>query len=129
VPVAGARAVVVGRSELVGRPLAQLLLHRDATVTIAHSKTADLAAVTREADILVAAAGVRGLIGAEHVKPGATVIDVGIHRAETDLAGDVRSAEVTGIAARLTPVPGGVGPMTIAMLMANTLTAARWSRG
>jgi methylenetetrahydrofolate dehydrogenase (NADP+)/methenyltetrahydrofolate cyclohydrolase len=129
VPVAGARAVVVGRSELVGRPLAQLLLHRDATVTIAHSKTADLAAVTREADILVAAAGVRGLIGAEHVKPGATVIDVGIHRAETGLAGDVRAAEVTGIAARLTPVPGGVGPMTIAMLMANTLHAARWSRG
>ena len=129
VPVAGARAVVVGRSELVGRPLAQLLLHRDATVTIAHSKTADLAAVTREADILIAAAGVRGLIGAEHVKPGATVIDVGIHRTETGLAGDVRAAEVTGIAARLTPVPGGVGPMTIAMLIANTLTAARWSLG
>ena len=129
VPVAGARAVVVGRSELVGRPLAQLLLHRDATVTIAHSKTADLAAVTGEADILVAAAGVRGLIGADHVKPGATVIDVGIHRTETGLAGDVRAAELTGIAARLTPVPGGVGPMTIAMLMANTLTAARWSRG
>ncbi|HTR95716.1 MAG TPA: bifunctional methylenetetrahydrofolate dehydrogenase/methenyltetrahydrofolate cyclohydrolase FolD [Trebonia sp.] len=129
VPLAGARAVVVGRSELVGRPLAQLLLHRDATVTVAHSKTADLAAVTREADILIAAAGVRGLIGAEHVKPGATVIDVGIHRTGAGLTGDVRAAEVTGIAARLTPVPGGVGPMTIAMLMANTLTAARWSRG
>jgi methylenetetrahydrofolate dehydrogenase (NADP+)/methenyltetrahydrofolate cyclohydrolase len=128
VPLAGARAVVVGRSELVGRPLAQLLLHRDATVTVAHSKTADLPAVTREADILIAAAGVRGLIGAEHVKPGATVIDVGIHRTGTGLAGDVRAAEVTGIAARLTPVPGGVGPMTIAMLMANTLTAAQLSR-
>lgn len=129
VPVAGARAVVVGRSELVGRPLAQLLLQRDATVTVAHSKTADLAAVTREADILIAAAGVRGLIGAEHVRQGATVIDVGIHRTGAGLTGDVRADEVSGVAARLTPVPGGVGPMTIAMLMANTLTAARWSRG
>ncbi len=129
VPVAGTRAVVVGRSELVGRPMAQLLLQRDATVTIAHSKTADLAAVTREADILVAAAGVRGLIGAEHVKPGATVIDVGIHRTDSGLVGDVRAAEVDGIAGRLTPVPGGVGPMTIAMLIVNTLSAARAIRG
>jgi methylenetetrahydrofolate dehydrogenase (NADP+)/methenyltetrahydrofolate cyclohydrolase len=129
VPITGARAVVVGRSELVGRPLAQLLLHRDATVTIAHSKTRDLAAVTREADILVAAAGVRGLIGAEHVRPGATVIDVGIHRTDGGLAGDVRAAELDGIAARITPVPGGVGPMTIAMLMSNTLSAAQWARG
>jgi len=120
--------VVVGRSELVGRPLAQLLLHRDATVTIAHSKTSGLAVVTREADILVAAAGVRGLIGADHVKPGATVIDVGIHRTDSGLAGDVRTAELHGVASRVTPVPGGVGPMTIAMLMSNTLEAARWAR-
>ena len=129
VPVAGVRAVVVGRSELVGRPMAQLLLQRDATVTIAHRHTADLPAVTREADILVVAAGVRGLVGAEHVKPGATVIDVGIHRTASGLAGDVRAAEVDGIAARITPVPGGVGPMTIAMLMSNTLEAATWARG
>jgi methylenetetrahydrofolate dehydrogenase (NADP+)/methenyltetrahydrofolate cyclohydrolase len=124
----GARAVVVGRSELVGRPMAQLLLQRDATVTIAHRHTADLAEVTRTADILVVAAGVRGLIGPEEVKPGATVIDVGIHRTPGGLAGDVRTAELDGIAGRVTPVPGGVGPMTIAMLMANTLQAARWAR-
>ena len=129
VQIAGARAVVIGRSELVGRPLAQLLLQRDATVTIAHSKTRDLAVLTSGADILVAAAGVRGLIGAEHVKPGATVIDVGIHRTDKGLAGDVRTAELDGIAARITPVPGGVGPMTIAMLMTNTLSAALWARG
>ena len=127
VPLAGARAVVVGRSELVGRPMAQLLLQRDATVTVAHRYTADLAAVTRDADILVVATGVRGLIGAEHVKPGATVIDVGIHRTENGLVGDVRAAELDGIAARITPVPGGVGPMTIAMLMDNTLKAAQWA--
>ena len=125
----GARAVVVGRSDLVGRPLAQMLLQRDATVTIAHRHTADLAEVTSPADILVVAAGVRGLIGPEHVKPGATVIDVGIHRTETGLKGDVRAGELDGIAGRITPVPGGVGPMTIAMLMANTLQAAQWARG
>lgn len=129
VPLAGVRAVVVGRSELVGRPMTQMLLQRDATVTIAHRHTADLAAVTREADVLVVAAGVRGLIGAEHVKPGATVIDVGIHRTSGGLTGDVNAAEVEGIAARITPVPGGVGPMTIAMLMSNTLRAARWPCG
>jgi methylenetetrahydrofolate dehydrogenase (NADP+)/methenyltetrahydrofolate cyclohydrolase len=128
VTTAGARAVVVGRSELVGRPMAQLLLQRDATVTIAHRHTADLAEVTRSADILVVAAGVPGLIGAGHVKPGATVIDVGIHRTPAGLAGDVRAAEVDGIAGRITPVPGGVGPMTIAMLMVNTLRAAQWAR-
>ena len=128
VPTAGARAVVVGRSELVGRPMAQLLLQRDATVTIAHRHTADLAEVTRSADILVVAAGVPGLIGAGHVKPGATVIDVGIHRTAAGLAGDVRAAEVDGIAGQITPVPGGVGPMTIAMLMVNTLRAAQWAR-
>lgn len=127
VPIRGAHAVVIGRSELVGRPMAQLLLQQDATVTIAHSKTADLAAITRTADILVAAAGVPGLIGAEHVKPGATVIDVGIHRTPSGLTGDVRMAEVDGIAGRITPVPGGVGPMTIAMLMVNTLRAAQWA--
>ena len=123
VPLRGAHAVVVGRSELVGRPLAQLLLQRDATVTVAHSKTADLAAVTRTADILVVAAGVPGLIGAEHVRPGAVVIDVGIHRTPAGLVGDVRAEEVAGVAGRMTPVPGGVGPMTIAMLLVNTLRA------
>jgi len=126
VKIHGARAVVVGRSELVGRPLAQLLLQRDATVTVAHSKTVHLADLTRTADILVAAAGVPGLIGPGHVRPGATVIDVGIHRTPSGLVGDVRAEEVDGIAGRLTPVPGGVGPMTIAMLMVNTLRAAEW---
>jgi len=125
VKIRGAHAVIVGRSTLVGHPMAELLLQHDATVTVAHRHTADLAALTRTADILVVAAGVRGMIGAEHVKPGATVIDVGIHRTEDGLAGDVRTAEVDGIAARVTPVPGGVGPMTIAMLMVNTLRAAQ----
>ncbi|MEU9283554.1 bifunctional 5,10-methylenetetrahydrofolate dehydrogenase/5,10-methenyltetrahydrofolate cyclohydrolase [Streptomyces sp. NPDC048275] len=127
VSMKGAHAVVVGRSELVGRPMAQLLLQRDATVTIAHRYTSDLAAVTRPADILVVAIGVPGLIGPEHVKPGATVIDVGIHRTPTGLTGDVRTSEVDGIAGRITPVPGGVGPMAIAMLMVNTLRAAQWA--
>jgi methylenetetrahydrofolate dehydrogenase (NADP+)/methenyltetrahydrofolate cyclohydrolase len=124
VPIEGVNAVVVGRSELVGRPMAQLLLGRNATVTIAHSRTADLAAVTRQADILVAAAGMPGLISAEHVRPGAAVIDVGIHRTPDGLAGDVRFGEVDGVAGWLTPVPGGVGPMTIAMLLSNTVDAA-----
>jgi methylenetetrahydrofolate dehydrogenase (NADP+)/methenyltetrahydrofolate cyclohydrolase len=126
VKLRGVRAVVVGRSALVGRPMAEMLLQRDATVTLAHRHTGDLAALTRTAEVLVVAAGVRGLIGAEHVRPGATVIDVGIHRTPDGLAGDVRAAELDGIAGRVTPVPGGVGPMTIAMLMANTLRAARW---
>jgi methylenetetrahydrofolate dehydrogenase (NADP+)/methenyltetrahydrofolate cyclohydrolase len=125
VKMRGAHAVVVGRSPLVGHPMAEMLLHHDSTVSIAHKYTADLAALTRDADILVVAAGVPGLVGAEHVKPGATVIDVGIHRTPHGLTGDVRAAELHGIAAHLTPVPGGVGPMTIAMLMANTLRAAR----
>jgi methylenetetrahydrofolate dehydrogenase (NADP+) / methenyltetrahydrofolate cyclohydrolase len=124
VPIAGSQAVVVGRSALVGKPMAQLLLQHNATVTIAHSRTRDLASVTRTADILIAAAGVPGLIGAEHIKEGAAVIDVGIHRTPHGLVGDVRAAAVEGIAKWLTPVPGGVGPMTIAMLMCNTLKAA-----
>jgi methylenetetrahydrofolate dehydrogenase (NADP+)/methenyltetrahydrofolate cyclohydrolase len=128
VSIAGAHAVVVGYSQLVGRPMSQMLLHREATVTVAHKRTVDLPAVTRVADILVVATGVHGLIGAEHVKPGATVIDVGINRTpDGRLAGDVRAAELDGIAARITPVPGGVGPMTIAMLLANTLQASRWA--
>ncbi|MBQ0830595.1 bifunctional 5,10-methylenetetrahydrofolate dehydrogenase/5,10-methenyltetrahydrofolate cyclohydrolase [Streptomyces tagetis] len=125
----GACATVVGWGELVGRPLAQLLLRRGATVTVAHEFTADLAAVTRPADVVVAATGVRGLIGPEHIKPGATVVDVGIHRTPDGLTGDVRAAELDGIAGRITPVPGGVGPMTIAMLLVNTLRAAEWAAG
>lgn len=124
VEIAGADAVVVGRSELVGHPVAELLLRRGATVTIAHSQTRDLALVTRNADIIVAAAGIRGLITAEHVKPGAAVIDVGIHRGPRGLTGDVRFDEVLLVAGHITPVPGGVGPMTIAMLLANTVLAA-----
>jgi methylenetetrahydrofolate dehydrogenase (NADP+) / methenyltetrahydrofolate cyclohydrolase len=122
--IRGAHAVVIGRSNLVGKPQAQLLLARDATVTICHSKTADLAALTGTADILVVAAGIPRLIGAEHVKPGAAVIDVGIHRTDDGLCGDVDFDAVRDIAGYLTPVPGGVGPMTIALLLQNTVTAA-----
>jgi methylenetetrahydrofolate dehydrogenase (NADP+) / methenyltetrahydrofolate cyclohydrolase len=129
VPLAGAEAVVVGRSVLVGKPMAQLLLERNATVTICHSRTRDLAAVCRRADVLVVAAGIPGLVGADAVKPGATVIDVGIHRGEDGLHGDVDTAAVAEVAGRITPVPGGVGPMTIAMLLANTLTAAEAQQG
>jgi methylenetetrahydrofolate dehydrogenase (NADP+)/methenyltetrahydrofolate cyclohydrolase len=125
VPLSGAEAVVVGRSVLVGRPMAQLLLQRDATVTICHSRSRDLIESCRRADVLVVAAGVPGIIGADAVKPGATVIDVGIHRTPDGLTGDVRFAEVESVASLLTPVPGGVGPMTIAMLLANTLEAGR----
>ena len=120
----GAEAVVVGRSELVGHPAAELLLRRGATVTIAHSRTRALAEVTRRAEVLVAAAGIPGLVTAEHVRPGAAVIDVGIHRTDIGLTGDVHFAEVSRTAGWITPVPGGVGPMTIAMLLANTITAA-----
>lgn len=105
IPIEGARAAVVGWGELVGRPLAQLLLRRGATVTVAHEFTTDLAAVTRPADIVVAATGVRGLIGPEHIKPGAAVIDVGMHRTEAGLTGDVRAAELEGIAGCITPYP------------------------
>ena len=134
-PIAGRRVVVVGRSSLVGKPAAALLLARDATVTLAHSKTEDLAALTREADILVAAVGRVGLVTPEMVKPGAVVLDVGITRVTDEskksgfaLRGDV-NPDVAGVAGYLTPVPGGVGPMTVAMLMQNTLVAAARRRG
>jgi methylenetetrahydrofolate dehydrogenase (NADP+) / methenyltetrahydrofolate cyclohydrolase len=129
VPLRGAEAVVVGRSVLVGKPMAQLLLERHATVTICHSRTRDLAEVCRRADVLVVAAGIPGLVGPDAVKPGATVVDVGIHRGDDGLRGDVDTAAVAEVAGRITPVPGGVGPMTIAMLLANTLTAARAQQG
>jgi len=125
VDLAGRHAVIVGRSTIVGKPLALLLLQKDATVTICHSKTADLASVTRQADILVAAVGKARMITAPMVKPGACVIDVGINRlADGKLSGDVDFAGVKEVAGAITPVPGGVGPMTVAMLMANTVRAA-----
>ena len=125
----GARAVVVGRSILVGKPLAALLLAANATVTHCHSRTRDLAAVCREADVLIAAAGSPALIGAEMVRPGAIVIDVGTNRGEDGLVGDVDFGPVSEVAGAITPVPGGVGPMTRAMLLVNTLEAARRRRG
>ena len=153
VKISGARACVVGRSNIVGRPVAELLLQRDATVTICHSRTGNLPSVTREADILVAAVGRPGFIRAEHVKPGSTVVDVGMNRVTDEaqvselfgadaprrlkalgergytLVGDVHPAEVERVAGRLTPVPGGVGLLTVAMLMRNTVWAARRRRG
>ncbi|MGH9469648.1 MAG: bifunctional methylenetetrahydrofolate dehydrogenase/methenyltetrahydrofolate cyclohydrolase FolD [Terriglobia bacterium] len=151
IPIRGARAVVAGRSDTVGKPVAMLLLHRDATVTICHSRTRDLPLVTREADILIAAMGKPGALTAEHIKPGATVIDVGINRLTTPaevkaifhepaaalarlqakgsvLSGDVQPEDVREKAGAYTPVPGGVGPLTIAMLMVNTVHAARARR-
>jgi methylenetetrahydrofolate dehydrogenase (NADP+)/methenyltetrahydrofolate cyclohydrolase len=152
VEIRGTNACVVGRSQIVGRPMAQLLLQRDATVTICHSRTRDLAAVTRTADLLVVAIGRAGLIGRDHIKPGATVIDVGMNRvSEPDevrklfgdeaekrldvvakrgstLVGDVNPAEAAEVAGMLTPVPGGVGLLTVAMLMKNTLKAAKRRR-
>jgi methylenetetrahydrofolate dehydrogenase (NADP+) / methenyltetrahydrofolate cyclohydrolase len=128
VPIAGARAVVVGRSLIVGRPLSMLLLHANATVTICHSRTEDLARHTLDADILVAAVGSLGLITADMVKTGAAVIDVGMNRTDEGLFGDVDPG-VADIAAFLTPVPGGVGPMTIACLLENALKAARYRSG
>jgi methylenetetrahydrofolate dehydrogenase (NADP+)/methenyltetrahydrofolate cyclohydrolase len=121
----GAEAVIVGRSKLVGRPLVSLLLGRNATVTVCHSRTRDLEEVCRRADVLIAAVGVAELIGPGHIKPGAVVIDVGINRTDDGLVGDVDFDAVAGVAGAITPVPGGVGPMTIAMLMVNTLRAAR----
>ena len=123
--IAGRHAVVLGRSNIVGKPVAMLLLQKDATVTICHSKTPDLAAVTRQADILVAAVGRAKLVGAAMVKPGACVIDVGINRLpDGKLAGDVDYEAVKQVAGWITPVPGGVGPMTIAMLLENCIRAA-----
>jgi len=153
IPVRGAHAVIVGRSQIVGRPVAQLLLQRDATVTICHSRTRDLPSITRQADILVAAIGRAGFIRGEHIKPGATVIDVGINKVTEEaearelfgeeagkrlrtisergytLVGDVHPAEADRIAGKRTPVPGGVGLLTVAALMRNTIMAARWRRG
>jgi methylenetetrahydrofolate dehydrogenase (NADP+) / methenyltetrahydrofolate cyclohydrolase len=149
VVLSGRRAVVLGRSDIVGKPMALLLMHADATVTVAHSKTPDLAAVTREADVLVAAVGRAGLVRAEHVKAGAVVIDVGMNRvadaaaaAELGpdrgeefarkgylLVGDVHAPSVRERAGALTPVPGGVGPLTIAMLMSNTVSSAESAAG
>jgi methylenetetrahydrofolate dehydrogenase (NADP+)/methenyltetrahydrofolate cyclohydrolase len=153
ISIGGALACVVGRSQIVGRPLAQLLLQRDATVTICHSRTRDLASVTSRAEILIAAVGRAGFIRAEHIRPGATVIDVGINQVSDEqaardffgdeaekrleiisrrgytLVGDVHPAEADRVAAKRTPVPGGVGPLTVAALMRNTVTAARRRRG
>jgi methylenetetrahydrofolate dehydrogenase (NADP+)/methenyltetrahydrofolate cyclohydrolase len=136
----GRRAVVIGRSNLVGKPVAQLLLQADCTVTIAHSRTLDLPSITREADILVAAAGRAEMVRGDWIKPGAAVIDVGIHRVpsrkpkaaaegKTIVVGDVAFSEAQEVAGWITPVPGGVGPMTVACLLLNTLTAARRSLG
>jgi len=128
VPLEGRDAVVVGRSQIVGKPMSLLLLAANATVTICHSRTADLAAHTRRADVLVAAVGRPSLISPAMVKPGAAVVDVGITRAEHGLVGDV-DPQVAEVAGWLTPVPGGVGPMTIAMLLRSTLLAVRFRRG
>ncbi len=125
VELQGAEAVVVGRSDLVGKPVALLLLHRHATVTICHSRTRNLAEVCSRADVLIAAVGVPELLGAAHVKPGAAVIDVGMNRTQEGLRGDVDFDAAAEKAGLITPVPGGVGPMTIAMLLRNTLLAAR----
>src|SRR5690349_18805081 len=149
IEIRGANACVVGRSQIVGRPMAQLLLQRDATVTICHSRTRDLAAVTRQADLLIVAIGRAGMIGREHIKPGAVVIDVGMNKVSDEdevrrlfgdaaekrleivakrgstLVGDVNPAEAAEVAGMLTPVPGGVGLLTVAMLMKNTLKAAK----
>src|ERR1041385_2179916 len=149
VEIRGMNACVVGRSQIVGRPMAQLLLQRDATVTICHSRTRDLEAVTRQADLLVVAIGRAGMIGREHIKPGAVVVDVGMNRVSDEdevrrlfgdaaekrlevvakrgatLVGDVNPAEASDVAGMFTPVPGGVGLLTVAMLMKNTLKAAK----
>jgi methylenetetrahydrofolate dehydrogenase (NADP+) / methenyltetrahydrofolate cyclohydrolase len=153
VDVRGINACVVGRSQIVGRPMAQLLLQKDATVTICHSRTRDLAAVTREADLLIVAIGKAGMLGRSHIKPGATVVDVGMNKLTNPdevrlmfgpdadkrlaalakrgytLVGDVNPKEASEVAGKLTPVPGGVGLLTVAMLMKNTVKAAKLRRG
>jgi methylenetetrahydrofolate dehydrogenase (NADP+)/methenyltetrahydrofolate cyclohydrolase len=129
VELEGTEAVVVGRSNLVGKPVSLLLLERNATVTMCHSRTRDLADVCARADVLIAAVGAAGLIGPNHVRPGATVIDVGINRTDAGVKGDVDFEAVRERAGLITPVPGGVGPMTIAMLLRNTLTAATLQSG
>jgi methylenetetrahydrofolate dehydrogenase (NADP+)/methenyltetrahydrofolate cyclohydrolase len=128
VPLEGARAVVIGRSTIVGKPAALLLLRANATVTICHSRTRDLAEQVGQADVVVAAVGKAGMVTAEMIKPGAAVVDVGINRTEQGLRGDVdpAAAERAGL---ITPVPGGVGPMTIAMLLRNTIKAANFRHG
>jgi len=123
IPIEGAHAVVVGRSNIVGKPLAAMLLHRNATVTICHSRTRDLISITRQADILVAAIGRPKMITADMVKPGAVVLDVGISKVDNKLYGDVDFEQVKEVAGFITPVPFGVGPMTIAMLLSNTILA------
>jgi methylenetetrahydrofolate dehydrogenase (NADP+)/methenyltetrahydrofolate cyclohydrolase len=128
VPLEGAEAVVIGRSDIVGKPIAHLLLQANATVTICHSRTADLARYTLEADVLVVAVGSPEVVTADMVKQGAAVVDVGINRTDNGLVGDV-DPEAAELAAFITPVPGGVGPMTIAMLLQNTVKAARYRRG
>jgi methylenetetrahydrofolate dehydrogenase (NADP+)/methenyltetrahydrofolate cyclohydrolase len=130
IPLRGRHAVVVGRSEIVGKPMALLLVQRDATVTICHSRTPDLGSFTRSADVLVVAVGRAGLIGAAEVKPGAAVVDVGVNRLpDGRLVGDVDTAAVAAQAGHVTPVPGGVGPMTVAMLIENTVKAAERAAG
>jgi methylenetetrahydrofolate dehydrogenase (NADP+)/methenyltetrahydrofolate cyclohydrolase len=124
IDLVGASVVVIGRSALVGKPVAEMLVQRNATVTVAHSRTRELPALLRTADVVVAAAGSRELVKGADIKPGATVIDVGIHRTENGLVGDVEFASASEVAGHITPVPGGVGPMTIALLLRNTLTAA-----
>jgi methylenetetrahydrofolate dehydrogenase (NADP+)/methenyltetrahydrofolate cyclohydrolase len=128
VELEGADAVVIGRSQIVGKPVAHLLLQRNATVTLCHSRTKDLAGRARQADVLVVATGQAGLVDAEDVKPGAAVVDVGINRTSTGIVGDVDPAAAER-AGRITPVPGGVGPMTIAMLLRSTVRAARYRKG
>lgn len=129
IPIAGRHVVVLGRSDIVGKPMAIMLMQRgpggDATVTVCHSRTKDLPSVTRQADILIVAIGRAKFVTADMVKPGATVIDVGINRTDSGLVGDVDFAAVREVAGQITPVPGGVGPLTIAMLLHNTLVAAR----
>ncbi|TMG52495.1 MAG: bifunctional 5,10-methylenetetrahydrofolate dehydrogenase/5,10-methenyltetrahydrofolate cyclohydrolase [Chloroflexi bacterium] len=124
IPLAGVRAAIVGRSAVIGRPLAALLLAKDATVTIAHSKTPDLAAITRDADVVVVGAGRAGLLRGDMVRPGVTVIDAGINVTPSGLVGDVDAASMTTVAAALSPVPGGLGAVTTALLLQNVLTAA-----